>query len=227
LTALRIRPAIFAYLVGFAVLLVMSGAAGTASADTGGLGYGQADSSLLAPGQMLGQTVKFSGNIPSAKSGDTIEIQKLDAKLGWGIVTTTTASAGGNFTAQWIPTKAEKMQVRAVPTNASVRAASAIPTKTISVYKSFAATWFGPGFFGNRTGCGKKMTRKLIGVAHKTLKCGTKVEIYYKGRTIVAPVVDRGPFRKGTAYDLTYAAAKKLKFNQSDSVGALTVPKGS
>ena len=71
------------------------------------------------------------------------------------------------------------------------------------------------------------MTRKLIGVAHKKLKCGTKVEIYYKGRTIVAPVVDRGPFRKGTEYDLTYAAAKKLKFQQTDSLGALTLPAGS
>jgi rare lipoprotein A (peptidoglycan hydrolase) len=224
LTALRIRPAIFAYLVGFAVLLVASA---PASADTGGLGYGQADSTLAAPGQMLGQPLTFSGTIPSANAGDTIEIQKMSGKLGWTIVTTTTATAGGNFSAQWQPTKAEKLQVRAVPTNASVRAASTIPTKTISVYKSFSATWFGPGFYGNKTGCGKRMSRKLIGVAHKNLKCGTKVEIYYKGRTIVAPVVDRGPFRKGTEFDLTYAAAKKLKFKQTDSLGALTLPKGS
>jgi rare lipoprotein A len=224
LTALRKRSAIFAYLLGCAVLLVASA---PALADTGGLGYGQADSSLSAPGQMLGQPLTFSGTIPSANAGDTIEIQKMNSKLGWTVVTTTTASADGSFTAQWLPTKAEKLQVRAVPTNATVRATSAIPVKTISVYKSFSATWFGPGFYGNRTGCGKKMTRKLIGVAHKKLKCGTKVEIYYNGRTIVAPVVDRGPFRKGTDYDLTYAAAKKLKFKQTDSIGALTLPKGS
>jgi rare lipoprotein A len=221
LTALRIRPAIFAYLVGFAVLLVT---AAPAAAGNGGLGYGQADSSLTAPGQMLGQPIKFSGTIPGASAGETIEIQKMDVKAGWIVVTTTTTAAGGNFTAQWLPTKSEKLSVRAVPTNATVRAASAIPVKTISVYKSFSATWFGPGFYGNRTGCGRKMTRKLIGVAHKKLKCGTKVEIYYKGRTIVAPVVDRGPFRKGTEYDLTYAAAKKLKFKQTDSLGALALP---
>lgn len=224
MTALRNKPAILAYLVGFALPLAMLGAVGTASANTGGLGYGQSDASLLAPGQMLGQPLEFSGAIPSANTGDTIEIQKLDATLGWTTITTTTAASGGAFTARWLPTKAEKLQVRAVPTSASVRAATAIPTKTISVYQSFSATWFGPGFYGNRTGCGKKMTRKLIGVAHKRLKCGTKVEVYYNGRTIVVPVVDRGPFRKGTEYDLTYAAAKKLKFKQTDSVGALTLP---
>jgi rare lipoprotein A (peptidoglycan hydrolase) len=224
LTALRKRPAIFAYLLGFAVLLVASA---PASASTGGLGYGQSDSSLLGPGQMLGQPLTFSGTIPSADAGDTIEIQKLTAKAAWTVVTTTTARSGGSFSAQWLPTKAEKMQVRAVPTNATVRASSAIPTKTISVYKSFSATWFGPGFYGNRTSCGRKLTRRLIGVAHKKLKCGTKVEVYYKGRTIVAPVIDRGPFRKGFDYDLTYAAAKKLKFKQTDSIGALTIPNGS
>ena len=224
MTALRKRSAIFAYLLGVAVLLVASA---PASAASGGLGYGQADSSLTAPGQMLGQPIKFSGAIPGASAGETIEIQKMDAKAGWLVVTTTTTTAGGSFTAQWLPTKSEKLSVRAVPTNATIRAASSIPVKTISVYKAFTATWFGPGFYGNRTGCGKKMTRKLIGVAHKKLKCGTKVEVFYKGRVIVAPVVDRGPFRHNTEFDLTYAAAKKLKFKQTDTLGAVTLPAGS
>jgi len=224
LTALRNRSAIFAYLLGLAALLAT---AAPASAGNGGLTFAEADSSLIAPGQMLGQPVKFSGTIPGASDGETIEIQKLDAAAGWVVVATTTTTSGGDFTAQWLPTKAEKLSVRAVPMNATIRATNSIPVKTISVYKSFSATWFGPGFYGNRTGCGRKMTRKLIGVAHKKLKCGTKVEIYYKGRVIVAPVVDRGPFRHNTEYDLTYAAAKKLKFKQTAKVGALALPAGS
>jgi hypothetical protein len=221
LTAFRNRPAIFAWLLGFAAFLAT---AAPASAGNGGLTFGEPDSSLIAPGQMLGQPVKFSGTIPGASAGETIEIQKLDAAARWIVVATTTTTSGGEFTAQWLPLKSEKLSVRAVPTNATIRAPNSIPVKTISVYKSFSATWFGPGFYGNRTGCGKKMTRKLIGVAHKKLKCGTKVEVYYRGRVIVAPVVDRGPFRHNTEYDLTYAAAKKLKFKQTGKLGALPLP---
>ena len=57
------------------------------------------------------------------------------------------------------------------------------------------ATWYGPGFYGRRTACGVKMSRTLLGVAHKTLPCGTQVAVLYKGRRITVPVVDRGPFR--------------------------------
>jgi rare lipoprotein A len=223
LTALRIRPAIFAYLVGFAVLAV---AAAPATANTGGMAAGQAqsDGSLTsAPGQFLGKPIKFRGKIAAARNGETIEIQRLDAAAGWTVITTTTAGVDGKFTASWLPISSGRLQVRAVPTSATVRAASTIPTSSISIYKSYTATWFGPGFFGSRTSCGKRMTRKLMGVAHKTLKCGTKVELYYKGRRITVPVVDRGPFRAHTEYDLTYAAAKKLRFKQTKKLGALVV----
>ena len=43
------------------------------------------------------------------------------------------------------------------------------------------ATWYGPGFFGNETACGQTLTRRTVGVAHKTLPCGTKVVIRYGG----------------------------------------------
>lgn len=221
MTALRNRPAISGYLVGVAVLLF---AAAPASAETGGLAPGSPPSGSLldAPGQMLGKPIKFSGKISGARNGETIEIQRMNAS-GWTIITTTVAGSNGQFNAKWLPLKAEKLQVRAVPTSASVRSAGAIPTKLISVYKSFNATWFGPGLYGNRTGCGQRLTRRLLGVAHKKLKCGSKVELFYKGKAITVPVVDRGPFRHNTEFDLTYATAKKLKFKQTAKLGALTV----
>ena len=55
------------------------------------------------------------------------------------------------------------------------------------------------------------MSRTLLGVAHKTLPCGTQVAVLYKGRRITVPVVDRGPFRHGTNYDLTAATAQALR----------------
>ncbi len=55
-------------------------------------------------------------------------------------------------------------------------------------------TWYGPGFYGNRTACGQRYTRYIVGVAHKTLPCGTLVQFRWGGKTAVAPVIDRGPY---------------------------------
>ena len=59
------------------------------------------------------------------------------------------------------------------------------------------ATWYGPGLFGNRTACGKRLTRRTVGVAHRSLPCGTRVAIRYRGRLLRTRVIDRGPY--GTA----------------------------
>lgn len=55
-------------------------------------------------------------------------------------------------------------------------------------------TWYGPGFYGNRTACGVRYTRYVVGVAHRTLPCGTMVQFRWHGRLAVAPVIDRGPY---------------------------------
>ena len=66
-------------------------------------------------------------------------------------------------------------------------------------------SWYGPGFYGNRTACGYAMTKTLIGVAHRTLPCGSKVTFRNpaNGRTITTIVVDRGPYVSGRQWDLT------------------------
>ena len=71
-------------------------------------------------------------------------------------------------------------------------------------------TWYGPGWYGRRTACGNTLTNHLMGVAHKTLPCGTVVHFRYGGNRVTAKVVDRGPYAAGVDYDLTWAAARKL-----------------
>jgi rare lipoprotein A (peptidoglycan hydrolase) len=79
------------------------------------------------------------------------------------------------------------------------------------------ATWYGPGLYGNHTACGRLLTPHTMGVAHRNLPCGTTVKFVYRGRSIVTQVIDRGPYSKGNAWDLTLAAAEALDF---DEVGA-------
>jgi hypothetical protein len=72
------------------------------------------------------------------------------------------------------------------------------------------ASYYGPGFYGNTTACGQKLTKKMIGVAHKKLPCGTRVVFAYKGRWARAKVIDRGPYVGGRTWDLTARLAKRL-----------------
>jgi hypothetical protein len=67
------------------------------------------------------------------------------------------------------------------------------------------ASWYGPGFYGNRTACGQIYTPEIIGVAHRTLPCGTLVTIEFRGRTMTIPVIDRGPYIAGRTLDLSNA----------------------
>ena len=76
------------------------------------------------------------------------------------------------------------------------------------------ATWYGPGLYGNRTACGGRLRPATLGVAHKTLPCGTPVTFYHRGRFVTVAVIDRGPFRNGVAWDLTAAAARQARHGQ-------------
>lgn len=73
-------------------------------------------------------------------------------------------------------------------------------------------SWYGPGFYGKRTACGLAMTEALVGVAHRTLPCGTKVTFKNPatGKIVTAPVVDRGPYVSGRQWDMTGGLCKQL-----------------
>lgn len=73
-------------------------------------------------------------------------------------------------------------------------------------------SFYGPGFYGSRTACGLAYTTELLGVANRTLPCGTLVTIRNpaNGRTITVPVIDRGPYVSGRTWDLSGAACVAL-----------------
>ena len=80
------------------------------------------------------------------------------------------------------------------------------------------ATWYGPGLYGNQTACGQILRPGTIGVAHRSLPCGTTVKFAYRGREIVTRVIDRGPFSEGNDWDLTNGARRLLGFEGSDRI---------
>ena len=103
---------------------------------------------------------------------------------------------------------------RAAPPQAPVRPAQKRPTAG-SISKNVwrhdpNISWYGPGLYGNGTACGQKLTKDLVGVAHRTLPCGTLVTFRYKGVTLTVPVIDRGPYVSGRTWDLSHGACAKL-----------------
>jgi rare lipoprotein A (peptidoglycan hydrolase) len=86
------------------------------------------------------------------------------------------------------------------------------------------ATWFGPGLFGRHTACGQTLTKQLVGVANRTLPCGTLVDFSYRGKQVTVPVVDRGPYASnGADWDLTEGAARLLKMGGIAKIDAKIV----
>jgi rare lipoprotein A len=79
-----------------------------------------------------------------------------------------------------------------------------------SPFRSAGASWYGPGLYGNKTACGATLRATTIGVAHRSLPCGTMVKFVYQGHAVIAPVIDRGPYVKGRAWDLTAATSEAL-----------------
>ena len=84
-------------------------------------------------------------------------------------------------------------------------------------------TWYGPGFYGGRTACGQRYTRQLVGVASRTLPCGTLVQFRWHGISVVAPVIDRGPFGgSGLVFDLSARLACDLFRERGQRNGCYT-----
>ena len=66
--------------------------------------------------------------------------------------------------------------------------------------------------YGLGVACGGILHVNTLGVANKTLPCGTRVVFVYGGRAVEVRVIDRGPYIAGRVWDLTGATAEALHF---------------
>ena len=80
------------------------------------------------------------------------------------------------------------------------------------------ASYYGPGFHGERTASGRTFDQNEMVAAHPTLEFGTVVRVtnLENGRRVLLRVIDRGPYgknrRKGTIIDVSKGAARRLRF---------------
>jgi len=90
-------------------------------------------------------------------------------------------------------------------------AAPALPFAVRSV-STGEASWYGPGFYGNRTANGELFRPGTLTAAHRTLPFGTKVRVtnLWNGRSAIVRINDRGPFHGRRVIDLAHGAASQL-----------------
>jgi rare lipoprotein A (peptidoglycan hydrolase) len=170
------------------------------------------------------QVAIVTGSVPIAGAGRGVVLQVRTSTSTWTTVATATATASGAFTIPWRASRAGQLQLRVVHgALASTSAVASTPSVTLSVYEPVTATWYGPGFYGNKTACGETMTTTIVGVADRALPCGTPVTVTYNGTTLTLPVIDRGPFSGGATLDLTHAAAQELGMSETSTVDMLAI----
>ena len=90
-------------------------------------------------------------------------------------------------------------------------AAPALPIAVRSV-STGEASWYGPGFYGNRTANGELFRPGTLTAAHRTLPFGTKVRVTnpWNCRSAIVRINDRGPFHGRRVIDLAHGAASQL-----------------
>jgi rare lipoprotein A len=170
------------------------------------------------------QVAVVSGSVPNADAGHAVWLQIRRGRHSWVPVLSGAAAADGSFAISWRANRTGRLTLRVVSSGlASASSVTATPQVTVSVYAQVVATWYGPGLYGNRTACGEQLTRHIVGVADRTLPCGTPMTLRYNGQTVTLPVIDRGPYANGATLDLTQAAAEELGMTQTVDVAMLVL----
>jgi len=123
-----------------------------------------------------------------------------------------TTKANGTFALRWAPERTGSYAVRAYAVHDRRIRASRSRSRKLTTYRLADASYYGPGLYGNGVACGGTLLPGTMGVAHKTLPCGTRVKLRYHGRSVTVPVIDRGPYVAGRDYDLTEAVKERLHF---------------
>jgi rare lipoprotein A len=161
-----------------------------------------------------GRRVSVAGTLSPAVAGRSIKLQAL-SRHGWGTVARTRTAAKGRFRFSYAPRQTGSERVRVEFAGDALGLPAHRRLGRLNVYRLAAASWYGGG---GGLACGGSLTSATLGVANKTLPCGTLVTLRYDGRSVRVPVVDRGPYVAGRDFDLTEATKQALGFGDTGEI---------
>jgi len=148
------------------------------------------------------------------RPGRVVALQEL-SRRHWRTLARTRTHAGGRFRLSFVAHRLGSERVRLRFTGDAYGRPAHRPLGRLNVYRLAGASWYGGG---GGMACGGSLTSSTMGVANKTLPCGTLVTLRYNGHSIRVPVVDRGPYVAGRDFDLTEATKRALGFGDTGQV---------
>lgn len=149
--------------------------------------------------------VHVSGRLLPGLPGRRVRLQGRGAR-GWHTLSTGRTGAQGGYRLSFAPGDAEGRRLRVVFGGDGRNGRAVRPAGAVTVLHPALASWYDDG--GN-TACG---FHAGLGVANRSLPCGTKVMLRFGGRTVTAVVDDRGPYAGGREWDLNQNTASALGF---------------
>lgn len=165
---------------------------------------------------LVGERVLVRGRITPALKGRPVALQQRGAR-GWTTVATATTKSDGRFTLRRRYTKPTSARVRLLVKGD--REAFTITRRLgrLNAFRLALASWYGGG---GSLACGGELTSTTMGVANRTLPCGTPLTLRYRGRSVRVRVIDRGPYVQGREFDLTEATKRALGFGEVGEIWA-------
>jgi hypothetical protein len=167
---------------------------------------------------LAGRRVLARGILRPVAAGRAVALQVSTRSGRWATVDRDRTDALGRYLLRWRATQPGTRRMRVAFRGARGLASTRRALGHVRVYRRAVASWYGPGLYGGKLACGGTLTAGTLGVAHKTLPCGTKVTLRYRGRRVRVPVVDRGPFVGNREFDLTAATKHRLGFGSTGLV---------
>lgn len=155
-----------------------------------------------------GRLARVSGRVRPGTAGRLVVLQRRSGH-GWRTIARTRTRSGGRFTLRHRTRSSDSAALRVRVAGGPAATRRTRHAGRLEVFRSALASWYGSGTF---LACGGRLTPGMMGVAHKTLPCGTKVTIRYRGRQVRVPVVDRGPFSGPREFDLGPGVRRALGF---------------
>jgi rare lipoprotein A len=168
---------------------------------------------------LQGHQVTVTGTLraaraPGAVAGRLVALQALNGG-GWSTLASARTATNGVFHLRLVPRHLGSERVRVHFAAEQGLLASARMLGRLNVYRAVQASWYGGG---GGLACGGSLTSSTMGVANRTLPCGTIVTLRLGWRTVSVPVVDRGPYVEGREFDLTEATKQALGFGSTGEV---------
>jgi rare lipoprotein A len=174
---------------------------------------------------LAGHTTTIAGRLladgtpaeaPAGLADGVVALQ-VRRRHGWRTVAWTHTGAGGRYRLRYVPGAIGSERIRVRFAGDSEDRGAHRPAGHLNVYRLAGASWYGGG---GSLACGGWLTSSTLGVANKTLPCGTLVTLRYGRRIVRVRVIDRGPYVAGREFDLTEATKRELGFGDTGDVWA-------